>query len=101
MTRWYLVDGEFADAVEAAHAMVEGAGTVVDSESDPDCGTSSSAFRFCFLNGNVGDIRLAVNVYRPGEGDEGQGMARPDRVLVRLTATFEPPRATPRPGQSP
>ena len=99
--RYYLVDAEFPDAVSAAHRMVEGAGAVIDWEADPDCGTFSSGSRVCFLYGNVGDVRLAVNVYLPGEGDDGLGIARPDRVMVRLIATHESPPATPAPRASP
>jgi hypothetical protein len=101
VTRRYLVDADFPEAVAAAHEMVEGTGAVIDWESDPDCGTFESASRFCFLWGNVGDVRLGVNVYLPGEGDDGQGIARPDRVLVRLIATVEEPRATAAPASEP
>ena len=94
VTHYYLVDAEFPDAVAAAHEMFEGAGVVVDWESDPACGTSSSGSRSCFLYGNVGDVRLHATVYLPGESDYGQGIARPDRVLVRLIATIEEPMAT-------
>ena len=99
--RYYLVDAEFPDAVSAAHRMFEGTGATIDWEADPDCGTFSSGSRVCFLYGNVGDVRLAVNVYLPGEGDDGLGIARPDRVMVRLIATHESPPATPAPRASP
>ena len=94
VTRYYLVDAEFPKAVAAAHTMVEGAGAVIDWASDPDCGTSSSGSRTCFLYGNVGDVRLHATIYLPGESDYDQGIARPDRVFVRLIGTIEEPRAT-------
>jgi len=101
VTRYYLVDAEFPAAVAAAHEMVEEAGAVIDWASDPDCGTSSSGSRSCFLYGNVGDVRLGVTIYLPGEGDDGQGIARLDRVLVRLIGTVEEPRATAAPAAGP
>ena len=99
VTRYYLVDAEFTDAVAASHAMFEGAGVVIDWESDPRCGTSESGVRSCFLYGNVGDVRLHATVYLPGEGDYDHAIARPDRVLVRLIGTIEEPRATAAPDQ--
>jgi len=100
VTRYYLVEGDFRDAVAAMHTMVDAAGLVIDWEANPDCGTASS-YDVCFLYGNIGDTRLAINVYLPGDGDDGYGIARPDRVVVRLTANHEPPRSTPQPGASP
>jgi len=101
VTRYYLVNAEFPDAVSAAHGMFEGTGATIDWEADPDCGTFSSSSRVCFLYGNVGDVRLAVNVYLPGEGDDGLGIARPDRVMVRLIGTFDDPLRMSGPGASP
>jgi hypothetical protein len=101
VTRYYLVDAEFPDAVSAAHGMVEGTGATIDWEAYPDCGKFSSSSRVCFLYGNVGDVRLGVNVYLPGEGDDGWRIARPDRVMVRLIATFDDPLRMPTPGASP
>jgi hypothetical protein len=101
VTRYYLADARFGDAVTAAHRMVEGAGAVIDWEADPGCLTATNSSGACFLYGNVGDIRLAVNVYRPGEGDDGLGIARPDRVLVRLIGNVERPRPAARPSGSP
>jgi hypothetical protein len=103
VTQYYLVDAEFPDAVAAAHEMFDSAGVFVDWESDPACGTSSAGSRSCFLYGNVGDVRLDATIYLPGESDDDDGIARPDRVVVRLIGTIEEPRATAAPdaGASP
>ena len=94
VTRYYLVDAEFPEAVAAATRWSRVRAPSSTGSPTPTAGRSSALSASCFLYGNVGDVRLDATVYLPGEGDDGQGIARPDRVLVRLIGTIEEPRAT-------
>ena len=81
--RFYTTPAGPIEAYAAARSMVADAGFALEREFDVACDGQSPA---CALTAIRDADRLSVSVFQPGQ-DDGTGVALPDQVTVRLTAT--------------
>jgi hypothetical protein len=81
--RYYLTDGAPADVYALALATARADGFEARNEFDPTCRPTGELP--CGFTSVRGDDRVNVAIYRPGT-DDGAGVARRDRVTVRVTA---------------
>ncbi len=82
--RFYLTAADRRDAYQDAAATVTAMGFEVEREFDPSCSRGESGAG-CAFTALRGDDRITAVIYREGT-DDGTGVARPDRVTIRLIA---------------
>jgi len=82
--RYYLVEGQPADAYPQTKQMLEAGGFAIDEESNPECDTPGTTA--CVVVAARAEDELRVNVYKPGADPEGLGLPDDGRTLIRITA---------------
>lgn len=83
--RYYLVDGQPTDAYPPAKQMLEAAGFAIEEEFDPECDSPNAVA--CVVVAARAEEQLRVNLYYPGEDQDGLGLAKEGRTLIRITAS--------------
>jgi len=82
--RYYLVDGQPADAYPAVKQMLAAAGFAIDEEFDPTCDAPNLSA--CVVVASRAEDQLRVNLFYPGADPEGLGLPDDGRTLIRMQA---------------
>jgi hypothetical protein len=81
--RYYSVRGDLPDLFQQAETAIvaEGYGELQELFPSCDLNTDSSP---CGLTATKDDIKIAVDLYRPGRDVDSLGISVPDRAIVRM-----------------
>lgn len=83
VTRYFVVTGDLPDLFQEARTAVVAGGFSGLEELSPECDRDTSGAP-CGINATKGDIRIQIDLYRPGQDVDSLGVAIPEHPTVRV-----------------
>jgi hypothetical protein len=83
VTRYFTVTGDLPDLFQSAKRAIVADGFGNLEESFPTCDLDTNGAP-CSITATKGDLRIEVNLYRPGDDVDSLGISKPDHATVRI-----------------
>jgi hypothetical protein len=83
VTRYFTATGDLPDVFQNAKRAIVAEGFGHLEESFPNCDLDTNGAP-CSITAIKGDLRMEVNLYRPGDDVDSLGISIPDHATVRI-----------------